>query len=429
MDTTAYTVTALLAGGMGAGFLVSDWRQTNNRLFFGVLVSLALSFELNARLQTYPSVDALPAWMRLTSIPIALTLIFGCEWVLRIRQTIPAADLNTRFGDTTLRVGQWAALAFGAMSLWLWRERSEWIMFELGQPGALRDPAIIILSVPLIGSILCLLQPILLTLNRKPDWPEKVRLLSFAASLPFFGLGFLLPPEIAVYGLATGLVILLVGAVEYSLVQGQRGQFMARFLAPQVADLVNRQGLQQTIRDQSLEISAVYCDIRGFTAYAERRDPAEVIGLLRDYYDAIGRAAEEVGGTIKDYAGDGVLILIGAPLACTDYAARAVRLAQMLQERAGAVVARQHKDGQPLGLGIGVATGQCAVGLAGGSRLEYVAVGSTVNLSARLCQVAARGQVLIDERTRALLDRSQPCTRSDAELKGFSGRVEHYALN
>jgi adenylate cyclase len=190
---------------------------------------------------------------------------------------------------------------------------------------------------------------------------------------------------------------------------------------------VRRQGLEQTIRDQKCEISAVYCDIRGFTPYAEQAETEKVIGLLREYYDVVGTAATAVGGTIKDYAGDGVLVLIGAPLPYPDQAARALKLAETLVRETRSVLDRPSEPGHKLAVGIGVASGPVSVGVIGGARLEYVAVGSTVNLAARLCQIARGGQILLDRRTRELLGDDQRVTEeARVTLKGFSEPVPVY---
>jgi adenylate cyclase len=283
----------------------------------------------------------------------------------------------------------------------------------------------LIFAIPFFVAVALIGWVAVLTLNRKPDWPEKVRLIALVVALPFLASGFVVRPETAAYWTVIGLMIFLVGALEYHVAQGQRGQFMSRFLAPQVADLVRRQGLEQTIRDQKCEISAVYCDIRGFTPYAEQQETEKVMGLLRKYYDAVGAAATEVGGTIKDYAGDGVLILIGAPLPYPDRAARALRLAETLIRGTRSVL--EPAKGSHLGLGIGIASGPVSVGVVGGARLEYVAVGSTVNLAARLCQIARGGQILLDRRTRELLGDDQRVTEeARVTLKGFSEPVPVY---
>ena len=417
---------ALVAIGMGVAFLIADWRSVTSRVLAAFLLGLGATFWTNAGYQLFRDVDNLPFLVWISGIPTAFTMISGAEWLLRIRRTIPAANLQTRFGDRLIRVSQAVAVVYAILTLVFWRDRAEWIFERLGTFEGLSDPRWVMFAVPFFLSLILTGGVALLTLRRRPDWAEKMRLIALVIAVPFFAAGFVVGPRVAAFSSIVGLMIFLVGALEYHVAQGQRGQFMARFLAPQVADLVRREGLEQAIRDQKLEISAVYCDIRGFTAFAEQAKTETVIGLLREYYDAIGAATTEVGGTIKDYAGDGVLVLIGAPLPYADNAARALRLAERLVRDTPALFDRSGAPG--LGVGIGIASGPVSVGVVGGARLEYVAVGSTVNLAARLCQTAQSGQILVDRETREILGDDARLTEGPrVNLKGFSEPVRVFA--
>jgi adenylate cyclase len=177
----------------------------------------------------------------------------------------------------------------------------------------------------------------------------------------------------------------------------------------------------------------VCCDLRGFTAYSTAADSARVVQILREYYEAVGMAAASVGGTIKDQAGDGVLVLVGAPIAYEDHARRALTLAGLIREAGRALAARWSQGEQRLGVGIGVASGRVTVGVIGeGSRLEYAAVGPAVNLAARLCAEAAHGEVRVDTRTGALagapLDRAALVPAPPLALKGFGEPVPNFLL-
>jgi class 3 adenylate cyclase len=221
--------------------------------------------------------------------------------------------------------------------------------------------------------------------------------------------------------------------VQYHVVQGQRAHFMAKFLSPQVAQLVARRGLKSATDEQTLELSVVCCDLRGFTAFTAATESKKVISILREYYDAVGAAAAECGGTIKDQAGDGVLILVGAPIPYADHAQRALVLAAKIRERGMAITARWSDPELRLGVGVGVASGFVTVGVIGGaSRLEYTAVGPAVNLAARLCAEAMHGEVLIDARTLELLGEEaarERLTPGEAlVLKGFQQPVQSYSL-
>ncbi len=246
--------------------------------------------------------------------------------------------------------------------------------------------------------------------------------------------GIVLPPAIAPLSSAVGLLVLLVGSVQYHVTQGQRAQFLSRFLSPQVAELVTKRGLKSATDEKTLELSVVCCDLRGFTAFSAATSSRRVIDILRQYYDAVGKAAAECGGTIKDQAGDGVLILVGAPIAFPDHAQRAIRLARQIREVGIALTQQWSNQEMQLGVGVGVASGFVTVGVIGGaSRLEYTAVGTPVNLSSRLCSEAAHGEVLVDARTVELLS-SQVSTegRLDTgqalQLKGFAAPVQSYVL-
>jgi len=177
----------------------------------------------------------------------------------------------------------------------------------------------------------------------------------------------------------------------------------------------------------------VCCDIRGFTAFAGNSSSDQVIQLLREYYDAVGRVVLEVEGTIKDYAGDGVLILIGAPMQLDDHAARAVRLANRIRTVVTDVTNKWSVNNYPLGVGVGVASGSVTVGVIGGEgRLEYAAVGQPVNLASRLCEQAKANEVLVDCATFKRIDnQTSPGfkAREPLHLKGFPDPVAAFALD
>jgi class 3 adenylate cyclase len=257
------------------------------------------------------------------------------------------------------------------------------------------------------------------------DHSEKVRLTAFAVAAPFFAALLVVPPRWGPFLTVIGELIFLGGAVRYHVLQGQRGQFLARFLSPQVARLVHERGLSSTMQQQRVQLSVVACDLRGFTSFAETAAPEEVIQFLRDYYQAIGDAVTEFGGTIKDFAGDGVLTLVGAPLPHSDHASRAVSMALRIRENATRVIEHWRSLGLELGLGIGIASGFVTVGtIAGAGRLEYAAIGPAVNLASRLCDHAVSGQILADQRTVGLVGDGRSDFQFESlepvEFKGFS---------
>jgi class 3 adenylate cyclase len=288
--------------------------------------------------------------------------------------------------------------------------------------------------MPLTISLVLALFSGLLMLKRRPDRAEATRLLAFAVAAPFMASGVVLPNDVAPVVTAIGLLVFLVGSVQYHVVQGRRAQFMSRFLSPQVAEMVGRRGLKSATDEQTIELSVVCCDLRGFTAFTAATSSKKVIAILREYYDAVGAAAAELGATIKDQAGDGVLILVGAPIPYPDHPLRALKLARRIRERGMEITARFSDADLQLGVGVGVASGYVTVGVIGGaSRLEYTAVGPAVNLASRLCGEAAHGEILVDGRTLDLLDedtrRRQPLRAGEPlQLKGFQQPVQSYTL-
>jgi class 3 adenylate cyclase len=177
----------------------------------------------------------------------------------------------------------------------------------------------------------------------------------------------------------------------------------------------------------------VACDLRGFTAFAETAPPEEVIQLLEAYYDAVGQVVARHGGSIKDFAGDGILAIVGAPIPAADHALRAVAMAVEIRDRSTALLGRWKRLGHDLGVGVGVATGFVTVGVIGGmERLEYAAVGPPVNLAARLATHAAAGQVLAEPRVVAAASDGGGggvvtfVPRATVELKGVARPVMVY---
>jgi adenylate cyclase len=433
-DTTAPVIVALLALGMALAFIVADRRSPTSRALALFLTSIGIAIGVGA-LVAAPTIAArgVPFWSGVFALPEMFAFIFAYEWLLRVRRTLPTRDLRTRIGDNLLRVAQLLAVYYGVVSLIAPRLRSERFIAGRLDVHDLIEPAFLLFGVPLALSLMLSFAAGLLMFNRRPDRAESTRMLAFLLGAPFMASGIVLPPGIAPITMAIGLLIFLVGAVQFHVTQGRRAQFMSRFLAPQVAELVRAQGLRSATQERTLELSVVCCDLRGFTAFSAATSSRRVIRILREYYDMVGAAAAACGGTIKDQAGDGVLILVGAPIAFPDHARRALALARRIREEGTALTAR-HSDAElQLGVGVGVASGYVTVGVIGGaSRLEYTAVGPTVNLASRLCAEAAHGEVLADARTLELLEaaaqRNELRPGEALRLKGFPQPVQSYVL-
>lgn len=435
LDTTPHIITALLAMGMALAFIVADRSSPTSRALALFLVSVGLAIGVGTQV-AYPLhlARGVSWWDGVFAIPEALAFFFAYEWILRVRRTVPAGRLQTRGPDRLLRIAQGLIAFYLLMALLYPAVRVEKFVnagfrevFERG------SPEFWLFALPLTLSLLLSLFSGLLMLRRRPDRAEALRLIAFAVAAPFMASGVILPTGIAPVATAVGLIIFLVGGVQYHVVQGRRAQFMSRFLSPQVAEMVGRRGLKSATDEQTLELSVVCCDLRGFTAFTAATSSQKVIRILREYYDAVGAAATECGGTIKDQAGDGVLTLVGAPIAFDDHAHRAVELARKIRERGIEITSRWSDQDLRLGVGVGVASGFVTVGVIGAaSRLEYTAVGPAVNLASRLCAEAAHGEILVDGRTLELLGEEAKRHRlepGDAlQLKGFQQPVQSYTL-
>jgi class 3 adenylate cyclase len=433
-DTTAPVIVALLAVGMSLAFILADRRSRTSQaqalflVFIGISIALDVLWVLPQR-----KAHGVVAWEGVFAIPQVLSFLFAYEWILRVRQTIPAGNLNTRWADRLLLTAQGLSLFYGLAALAFPEWRAEHFGNLTLVPGEKLHPSFWLFSVPLGVSLVLATMATLATLNRRPDRAEARRLIAFAIGAPIMAAAVVLPPHVAPLAGALGLLVLLVGSVQYHVTQGQRAQFLSRFLAPQVADLVTRRGLKSATDEKTLELSVVCCDLRGFTAFSAATSSRQVIAILREYYDAVGAAAAACGGTIKDQAGDGVLILVGAPIAFEDHGQRALELARQIRSVGVALTARWSHSDLQLGVGVGVASGFVTVGVIGGaSRLEYTAVGSPVNLASRLCSEAAHGEILVDQRTVELLGASlQPEALrkgSTLHLKGFALPTPSYIL-
>ena len=435
IDTTPHIITALLAMGMALSFIIADRSSPTSRALALFLVSVGLSIGVGTQI-AYPlhQTQGVAWWDGVFAIPEALAFFFAYEWILRVRRTVPSRNLKTRGPDALLRIAQGLVVFYVLMALAFPDLRVEKFLnagfrevFERGSPEFL------LFALPLTISLLLSLFSGLLMLRRRPDRAEALRLLAFAIAAPFMASGVVLPNTMAPVSTAIGLLIFLVGGVQYHVIQGRRAQFMSKFLSPQVAELVGRRGLKSATDEQTLELSVVCCDLRGFTAFTAATSSQRVIRILREYYDAVGEAATECGGTIKDQAGDGVLILVGAPIQMPDHAQRALDLARRIRHKGLEITAHWSDAELHLGLGVGVASGFLTVGVIGAaSRLEYTAVGPAVNLASRLCSEAAHGEVLIDARTVELLGdearRPELQPGEALQLKGFAQPVQSYTL-
>jgi len=171
---------------------------------------------------------------------------------------------------------------------------------------------------------------------------------------------------------------------------------LRRFFSPQLAELIVKGGTDDPLKSHRREITVVFLDLRGFTAFAEVAEPEEVMTVLREYHQVTGKLILEYEGTLEHFTGDGITILFNDPLPIPNPAERAVRMALTIRERVGRMAQDWVKRGYELSLGIGIAQGFATIGAIGfEGRWDYSAIGTVTNLAARLCGEAPGDQILI----------------------------------
>ncbi|HEY2534200.1 MAG TPA: adenylate/guanylate cyclase domain-containing protein [Xanthobacteraceae bacterium] len=179
----------------------------------------------------------------------------------------------------------------------------------------------------------------------------------------------------------------------------ERMSRLRRFLPPEVADLIVASGSEAQLESHRREITALFCDLRGFTGFSESSDPEDVMALLRDYHAAIGQIVIKFRGTLERFAGDGVMVIVNDPVPVDNPALQAVRMALEMRAAIGALIERWGRLGHDIGFGIGIAHGFATLGTIGfEGRFDYAAIGTVSNVASRLCDDARSGQILISPR-------------------------------
>jgi class 3 adenylate cyclase/CheY-like chemotaxis protein len=205
----------------------------------------------------------------------------------------------------------------------------------------------------------------------------------------------------------------------------ERVSRLRRFLAPQLADVIVSSGEDALLDSHRREITVVFCDLRGFTSFAQSGEPEDVMSVLRQYHAALGELIFEFEGTLERFTGDGLMVFFNDPVPCDDPALRAVRMAVAMQERVGQLSRHWDELGHDLRLGMGIAQGYATLGRIGfEGRFDYAAIGTVTNLAARLCDKAKAGQILISQRVLAASgDAVTTEPGEDLLLKGLSKPV------
>lgn len=390
---------------------------------------------LSGALALWGSEDVARLWLRALDLwppdPLAMNLgwlggslstVAAAEYVILVLRTVHGSSRTDKAAHLMLRINQALVLAFVGLqfSVQDWLEHYQDVEgFGYGLFKSLEFLIALTFALPVVAA-----------LRNQVDLEERRRALALVCASPFFLTSGFLPNGIMqIISASIGLLIILVGSVGYLVAVGKRGEFLARFLSPQIRQRVHDHGLQNALQQCQKDISVVCSDVRRFTAYSERASSEHVIDFLRRYYDAAGEVVARHQATIKDFAGDGLLILVGAPQSDPDHARTAITIAHDLRAAFADLTATSLLSDSGLGIGIGIASGPVTVGVIDSkARMEYAAVGSAVNLSARLCAIAGDGEILVSDRTRLLSPATKLTARPALPLKGFADPVDYFAV-
>ena len=200
---------------------------------------------------------------------------------------------------------------------------------------------------------------------------------------------------------------------------------LSRFVSPQVADLISSADGERLLAGHRAYITCLFCDLRGFTAFAETAAPEELFEVLREYHRLLGELIPMHEGTLEHFAGDGVMVFFNDPLPVAEHELKAVRLAVALQSRFGELERGWRKRGTQLGLGIGIEAGYATLGRIGfEGRYDYGALGPVTNLASRLSTQATAGHTLVGQRVFAAVEAMvETKGSSELQLKGFARPV------
>jgi class 3 adenylate cyclase len=217
----------------------------------------------------------------------------------------------------------------------------------------------------------------------------------------------------------------LEARVSEQVAEIERISRLKRFLAPQVVDLILSSGDERMLESHREDVSVVFCDLRGFTRFAEATEPEEVMAVLREYHASLGELIHRHEGTLDRFSGDGFMVLFNDPLPCPDPSLKAVRMAVEMRDVVAELSRKWRHYGPELGFGIGIARGYATLGPIGfEGRFDYSAIGTVVNLAARLCAEAKSGQILVDTKVRsAIEEHAEIDSAGELTLKGIARPV------
>lgn len=203
---------------------------------------------------------------------------------------------------------------------------------------------------------------------------------------------------------------------------------LKRFLAPQIAEHVLSFGEDRVLNTHRGEVTVVFCDMRGFTAFSEKTDPQDVIAVMQEYYASLGELIHQFEGTLERFAGDGLMIIFNDPLPCPNPCERAVRMAVEMRDCVKGLMTNWRRYNPDLGFSVGIAHGHATLGCVSfGTRFDYTAIGPVTNRAARLCALAKPWQILIDQKVQAeVMPIVELESLGDLSLRGFQQPVPSF---
>jgi adenylate cyclase len=206
---------------------------------------------------------------------------------------------------------------------------------------------------------------------------------------------------------------------------------LRRFLPAQVADLIVAAGKSDALlQSHRREVTVVFCDLRGFTAFAETAEPEEVMTVLGEYHSCLGDLIVRQGGTLERFVGDGLLVVFNDPLSCADHTEKAVCMAARMRDAIDEHAEQWRKRGYLLGFGIGIARGHATIGQIGfDQRSDYAVIGTVPNHAARLCERAKPRQILVSQRVFCAVEQLvESVPVGELSLKGFHRPMPAYEI-
>ncbi len=235
------------------------------------------------------------------------------------------------------------------------------------------------------------------------------------------------------FGLAFMVVIFALALADKINIERQERERLGRlkrFFAPEVAAAILVEGGSSLLEAKLRDVTVVFTDLRGFTQFAARSEPEEIMQVLRQYHEVVGRTVSQHQGTLEHFAGDGVMIIFNAPVEMADPEVRAAHMTFDLRQQFETLCVGWRQRGHGLGVGIGMASGFATVGTVGWEgRLDYAAIGNVSNLASRLCGQAEHGQILTSERLMAKLDGvAESRDMGEQDLKGMPKPVQVFSL-